>query len=134
MSLSVQLQQMIYDRLRAHGGVDALVAGRIYDRVPETAEFPYVSFGPSDTIEDDSQCITGEIETLQIDCWSRHSGGFRDCKRLTGAVKGALHLYDGQLSEDALVALRVTNLRHFRDPDGQTSHGVVTVQAIMEEA
>lgn len=134
MSLSLQLQALIYQRLIDAAGVHALCADRIYDRVPEDAAFPYVSFGPSDTVEDDAECITGEIETLQIDCWSRYQGGFKELKSLTGAVKAALHLYAGEFTTDALVELRVLGVRHFRDPDGLTSHGVVTVQAIMEQA
>lgn len=134
MSLSLQLQGLIYQRLVADDAVGALCHDRIYDRVPENRVFPYISFGPSDTIEDDAECITGEVETLQIDCWSRYDGGYKEVKDMTGAVKSALHLYAGELATDALVELRVVGIRHFRDPDGLTSHGVVTVQAIMEEA
>lgn len=134
MSLSLQLQGRIYELLIEDASVHALCGDRIYDNVPESRSFPYVSFGASDTVEDDADCITGEVETLQIDCWSRYKGGFKELKQITGAVKEALHSRSGDLETDALVEMRVVGIRHFRDPDGLTSHGVVTVQAILEEA
>lgn len=134
MSASNELQKLIYDRLVDDAGVHAVVANRIYDNPIGKDIFPYVSFGPSDVIEDDADCITGRVETIQIDCWSRYQGGFKEVKDLTDAVKKALHRYEGSFQNNALVEMTVQSIRHFRDPDGITSHGVVTVQAIVEEA
>lgn len=133
MSASNELQTLIYQRLTAFPAVQAVVANRVYDQPPENPIFPYVSFGPSDAVEDDADCITGRIETIQIDCWSRYQGGFKEVKSLADAVKKALHRYAGELTVNALVEMTVQSVRHFRDPDGVTSHGVVTVQAIVEE-
>lgn len=133
MSASNELQALIYQRLVADAGVHAVVADRIYDNPIGKDDFPYVSFGPSDVVEDDADCITGRIETIQIDCWSRYQGGFKEVKTLADAVKKALHRYAGEMSVNALVEMTVQSVRHFRDPDGITSHSVVTVQAIVEE-
>lgn len=134
MSVHNEVQKLIYDRLVAHSGVHAFAADRIYDVPPPEPVFPYVSFGPSDSVEDDAECITGLIITQQIDCWSRYQGGFKEVKALTDAVKKALHRYAGALTTNALVEMTVESMRHFRDPDGITSHGVVTVQVIVEES
>ena len=96
-------------------------------------DFPFISFGPSDSTIDDAECITGVIETLQLDCWSRYRGGFKEIKQLMRAAKEALHQYSADLGTDALVSMEVVGLRVFRDPDGLTSHGVITLQAIIEE-
>tara|TARA_R100000655_G_scaffold48246_1_gene85635 strand:+ start:563 stop:967 length:405 start_codon:yes stop_codon:yes gene_type:complete len=133
MSVSVELQKLIYARLVADAGVHAICGDRIYDNPKEGVEFPYVSFGPSDQIEDDAECITGLVETMQIDCWSRYGGGFLEVKKLTDAVRKALHQYEGELTENALVEMRVLSTRFFRDPDGLTSHGVMSVQSTVEE-
>lgn len=132
MSVSAELQKLIYDRLVANTGVHAICADRIYDRVPENASFPYVAFGPSDQVEDDAECITGVVETIQIDCWSRYQGGMKEVKDLADAVRSALHLYSGSFSTNALVEMRIISVRFFRDPDGLSSQAVVSVQAIME--
>lgn len=134
MSASAELQKLIYDRLVANSAVHALIADRIHDRVPKDSAFPYLSFGPSDLVEDDAECITGRVETIQIDCWSRYQGGFKEVKDVADAVKGALHHYEGEMTVNALVEMRVIAMRFFRDPDGLTSHGVLTVECTVEEA
>ena len=134
MSPSVDLHKLIFDRLIADAGVHAIVGDRIYENPPEGATFPYVSFGPSDVIEDDAECITGRVETIQIDCWARQDAQISPVKALNDAVKTALHLFAGEMTTHALVEMRVGAMRAFMDPDGLTAHGVVTVQAMVEEA
>lgn len=134
MSASWELQTLIYGRLMADTGVQALVADRIYDRAPEGVQFPYISFGPSDVVEDDAECIIGRTETLQIDCWSRYQGGFKEVKNVADAVKKALHRYAGALSVNALVDMSVLTIRYFSDPDGMTSHAAISLEARVEES
>ena len=134
MTPEEELQKLIYDRLTAYASLTALVSTRIYDIPPQNTAFPYVSFGPSSQIEDDAECIIGSEHTFQIDVWSRYQGGYLECKQITGQIKKALHLFAGSMTDNALVELRVESVRHMRDPDGMTSHGVVILQAIIEEA
>lgn len=131
---SSEVQALIYAALVADTGVHAICADRILDRVKKDTQFPYVSFGPSDAVEDDADCITGRVITLQVDCWSRYQGGFREVQQLADAVEAALHRYEGELAVNALVELRWRGTRVLRDPDGQTSHAVVTVEATIEDA
>lgn len=134
MSVSVELQTLIYDALVADAGVGALIGDRIFDGRPEAAQFPCVTFGPSDHVEDDSECIAGRVETVQLDCWSRDQGRMRPCKVLADAVKRALHGANLSMAINALVQIRVDGVRVFMDSDGVTAHGVVTVAADIEEA
>jgi hypothetical protein len=133
VSASADLQKLIFDRLVADTGVHAIVADRIFDNRPDVATFPCITFGPSDVVEDDAECITGRIETIQLDCWARSNARVNAVKPLVDAVKTALHLFHAEPESSALVELRVIAMRTFMDPDGLTAHGVVTVQAIMEE-
>ena len=133
MSASSALQKAIYEALVADAAVGALVGGRIYDGVPSTATFPYVSFGPDQSLEDDAECISGEDIYLQIDCWSRDQGRKRPCKEIRDAVKAALH--DADLSLDdpyALSFIRVPRAEVKIAADNITAHGVLTVQAAVE--
>lgn len=132
-SPSVELQTAVFDRLVADTGVHALCADRIYDNVPEARIFPYISFGMSDYYEDDSDCIPARVETLQIDCWAQENGKKRPARELVDAVKAALHLHAPELPTHGLVEMRVVAARVFGDPDGITAHGVVTLQAMIEE-
>ncbi|ETX26441.1 DUF3168 domain-containing protein, partial [Roseivivax isoporae] len=119
--------------LVADAGVGALVSDRIYDNVPNGVTFPYVSFGPTQEITDDEQCIDGEEHVFQIDVWDRSQARLSPTKRIAGAVKAALHDAALTLPDPyALAFIRVTSTRTMRDPDGITGHGIVIVEARVE--
>lgn len=141
MTASLSLQTLIYETLRDDLAVKALVVGRVYDRVPAPngviapSTYPYISFGPSDYVPDDADCIVGGTHTMQIDAWSR-AVGYPECKNICDAVKRALHkrpLNFGAASPDAVVDINVESVRTIRDSDGITSHGIITISAMVEE-
>lgn len=137
-SASVELQTVIYQRLVADAAIHALVADRIFDRRPDpsvgSTDFPCITFGPSDYVTDDADCITGRTETIQLDCWARAGGKLRPAREIADAVKKSLHGYEADLATNALVEMRVELVRAFADPDGLTAHGVVQVRCLVEEA
>lgn len=133
MSVSAALQKAIYDALVADVDVGALIGDRIYDRMPSIGTFPCATFGPTQQLEDDADCITGEEHFIQLDCWSEDQGRLIGCKRIVDAVKAALHGAALSLPDPyALAFMRVTDARVFLDSDGTTAHGVLTVQAVVE--
>lgn len=131
-SVANELQELIYARLTADPRVQSIVGDRVYDRVPRSRSFPYISFSSSTSTPDDVECIDGITHVLQIDCWSRYDGGFREVNQMTDAVYRSLHDHDGVITTNALVQMRVTLVRAMRDPDGLTSHGVVQVECLVE--
>lgn len=134
MSISIELQTRVYETLKADPDVAALVSDRIYDGPPVDGQFPQITFGPTDTTPQNMECIAGRTETFQIDVWSRDEGTLRPCREIMDAVKSALHLADLALTTNALVLIEVQGMRAFLDRDGLTAHGVVTVEADLEEA
>jgi hypothetical protein len=133
MSVSVSFQDLVLACLLANEAVTDIVGDRIVDGDDENLEFPNITFGTSDFFPDDADCIRGREETLQIDCWTRDAGKKWPCRKLVDAVKNALHDAEGDLTEGALVLMRVDLARVFSDPDGITTHGVVQVTAVIEE-
>lgn len=127
----LELQGAVSQALMAAPAVQALVASRIYDRVPKDAGFPYVSFGPADASSDDADCVEGLDVSFQIDVWSR-AVGFPEAKQIAGAVRAALHEAELILGEAALASLRHRQTRVMRDPDGLTSHAALTFEALVE--
>ncbi|MBD9372112.1 DUF3168 domain-containing protein [Rhizobium sp. ARZ01] len=138
MSVAVELQKMVFAALKADASVSSLIGGRVYDRIPTgtngkvTATFPHVGFGPYDFVSDDADCITAGEHTLQIDIWSR-AVGRGEAKQITDAVRRALHGYEADMGVYRLVEMRTDFARVIGDPDGLTSHGIVTVTAVIEE-
>ncbi|MDH0126677.1 DUF3168 domain-containing protein [Brucella intermedia GD04153] len=136
-SPTYELQGRIAALLKADPTLASLIKGRVYDSVPSaegqvTAKFPYVSFGPSDELSDDADCIDGFEITMQIDVWSR-AVGFPECRRIVDAVRKALPEDGILLADNALVTFNHRISRIFRDPDGKTSHGAMTFEAFVEQ-
>jgi hypothetical protein len=127
----LELQGAIVQRLKADPAVTALVAGRIYDAPPANATFPYVSYGPTQSISRDFDCITGFDVFIQLDSWSRAVGS-PQCKQINDAVRFALHDADLALTTNALVFLEHRSTDARRDPDGLTTHGILSFEAFVE--
>lgn len=133
---SEALQRAIYDRLRSDAAVAALVAGRVFDLVPQDnpPAFPYVSFGAFQVLDDSAGCIDGAEVFVTLDVWSR-SQGTVEAKRICAAVASALHEADLPLDgEHRLVEITRNSSNVFMDADGLTAHGVITLRALTEAA
>ncbi|NGO51612.1 DUF3168 domain-containing protein [Allomesorhizobium camelthorni] len=133
-----ELQGAIVSRLKADATVAALVEQRIYDHVPRSttgdvsATFPFVGIANWQEISDDADCINGFQIFVDIDCWSR-SVGFPQVHDLADAVRAALSDAEFALSANALVYFECRENRTFRDPDGLSSHAVLTFEAFVEQ-
>ncbi|MDX0007830.1 DUF3168 domain-containing protein [Sinorhizobium meliloti] len=135
MSASAELQKLLFTTLTGTTGIMAL-AGGVYDRVPADpykAKTAYVSFGPSDVVDDSADCITSGEHTFQLDVWSKAVGQV-EAKRLVDLIYRTLHERSLELTENALAEIRVDFRRVFPDQDPLITHGVVTVTASIEEA
>lgn len=130
-SATLELQGAIVTRLKAVAAVTALIGQRVYDAVPASPTFPYVSFGPSDEIKDDAECIRANEVTMQLDGWSR-AVGFPEVRRVVAEVVEALDGEELALTDNALLLLEHRTTRFFRDPDGLTSHAAIEFRAIVE--
>lgn len=130
MDPTLDLQGAIYRHLSE--GSPVLLSVPIYDRVPQSAKPPYVSFGPSDALSDDADCITTLETTIQLDCWSTEPG-FPEVRRISDEVRRALHNADLSLTYNALVLLQHRQTRYIRSSDGLTSHAAMTFEATIEQ-
>lgn len=140
MSPSLELWGAVVKRLKETAGVTALVGPRVYDHVPRgphdqiTADFPFVALSTFDSITEDADCFPSEAISFDIDCWSRGVGQV-EVQKIAEAVKAALHDQDTiSLTNNALALLQHRQTRVFRDPDGITSHAVLTFEAVVERA
>lgn len=128
----LELQGLIVNRLKSDSAVANLVGPRVFDTVPRDAAFPYITYGPSDTLEEDADCIEGHAVTVQLHSWSR-AVGYPECKRINDAMRACLHDIDGlTLAENALVFLLHRHTQTLRDPDGLTNHGILSFDAFIE--
>lgn len=129
---SLALQKAVIETLRTDVAINSLVGGRIYDNPPNNPPFPYITIGPDDCLPSRAACYDGSEVTFQIDAWSR-SPGFVEAKRIAEAVRVALTDAPLDLSPDyRLVDIALEASRTLRDPDGLTSHAVISFRALTE--
>lgn len=138
MSAALDLQGAIVAAIKASAPVSAIVADRVYDHVPRspttgvvTAAYPLVAISDWQELPDEADCIDGAEINVTIDAWSR-AVGFPEVHKLAAAVKRALHKAELDLGDTALVMIEHDGTRTLRDPDGLTSHAVITFRALIE--
>ncbi len=128
---SLALQGAINLRLRADV---AAVAGRVFDRVPADVVFPYVEIGEFQALDDGAQCHDGQELFATLHVWSREVGQV-ECKTIAGAVRAVVHETEFDLGP-AFQFLEIAHrdTRYLKDPDGLTSHAVLTFRALVAAA
>lgn len=128
---SLALQGAVNRRLRA---AVAGIGARVFDDVPQDAAFPYVELGEFQTVDDGAQCHDGFELFATLHVWSRRPGQV-ECKTIGGAVHGALHGAALDLGSDwQFLEIAHQDTRYLKDPDGVTTHGVLTFRALVAAA
>lgn len=128
---SLEIQRASIAALKADPTVAGLVADRIYDNPPANPTFPYITIGPDQTLPSRADCIDGSEITIQFDGWSR-APGFAEAKRISDAVRYCLNGAPLLLNGYALIDLWLESSQTIRDPDGLTSHAIITMRALTE--
>ena len=128
-----QLQAAMFTALEA-----ANICGkRIFDRVSEDATFPYITIGISQVLDDGgsgSHCTGGWEVFEDVHVWSRPPTGSKgELKTISAAVVAAL-LGIEAVEGFRVIVCQMTNARAFRDPDGLTEHGVITMRFLLDPA
>lgn len=128
---SLDLQKAINARLRSQ--VPA-VASRVYDEVPQGVTFPYIELGEFQTLDDGAQCHDAVEVFATLHAWSR-SRGQVEAKTIAGAMRAALHEAELNLGADwQFLEIAHQDTRCLKDPDGRTSHAVLTFRALIAAA
>lgn len=126
---SLEIQRASWEWLLADPNVTALVGNRIFDQVPASVVFPYISIGPDQTLPNRFDCLDGSEIVVQYDVWSR-AKGYPEVKRIAEAVRISLNGAPLVLNGYILTDFWFDDWRTLRDPDGLTSHAVLTFRAL----
>ena len=122
-----QVAQILHSLLSSDVAVQAVLGtpARLYDNSPEDPVFPYLTYGPmrSSDIGGDEADI--QTHTLTLHLWSRY-GGRAEVIDAISAVTSALGKSQSNNDNDIhIVRSQVLYTDIFRDPDGQTLHGLI---------
>lgn len=124
-----EVQKAIVDAMKAE---PKIAFGRIHDHVPENPEFPYVSIGSEQVLDDGNSCDEGWEVFSDIHVWSR-AVGYVEAKQIMAEVVGRINSISS-IADRTLIAVEVEDARMLRDPDGLTSHGVISAKFIITPA
>lgn len=128
---SLALQGAVNVKLRAD---IAGVGARVLDRAPADVAFPYIELGEFQTIDDSAACIDSAEVFATIHVWSRAVGQV-EVKTLASLIRASLH--HAELSLGAafqFLEIAHQDTRYLKDPDGLTSHAVLTFRALVASA
>jgi len=132
MDTSHALQKFIFGKLTTDSGIAAVVAQRVYDRVPKSAVLPYIEFGDDEIQPEDAECLI-ECDDIYVTLhvWSRAPGRV-EAKDIAGALVRALSEQEGTQNGYVIQSLTHDSTRILSDPDGLTTHAVVVFHAEVE--
>lgn len=135
MGVDLAVQRAIRARLVGSAEVTALVpATSIVDSHQQPAPRPGIVLGETQLADEGSSLQRAHTRVWHtIHVWKREpslEGAKEICAAIRAALmNGRLALAPGFHAAD----LRVSTIRALRDPDGETSHGIVTVQCLVAE-
>lgn len=128
---SLALQKAIRTRLIAAVPVTTLVpAANIIDTNGRPELFPYILLGQDQTVDIPRSFDEDRFEifaTLHV--WAKETGLVLS-KQIAGAVRAAIRTPGEWITVDSVALdMRFSGSRFIRDPDGEHSHGILTIQA-----
>lgn len=113
--------------------IELVPEDRIGDRHGRPAKFPAVVFGEGQEVP---AAVTFDRRHVwvyaNLHIWDR-SPGLGTVKTIANTIRTALHGEPLELEGVRLLDLMWSGARYLRDPDGVTSHAVVTLEALVEE-
>lgn len=135
MSASLALQRALRTRLVETPAVVALVpADHVLDRNQRPAPDPSIILGEAQELDGDDSIERRMVRVYHtVHVW-RQERSLEGVTAIMGAVRTAV--LAGRLALSAgfhCIDLRVASMRAMRDPDGEASHGVITLEACIQE-
>lgn len=127
------LQRAVYSALSTSVDVTAAfgAAPRIYDRVPPTFTLPYINLGELQVI-DDTHCEAAWEAFVTTHVWSE-AVGKQEAERIADAVGAALDT-ELEIAGFRCVHFEHRDTRTLTEPDGLTTHAVLTHRYLIDQA
>lgn len=102
----------------------------VFDDPPQGQTFPYVTIGDTAESPLDDSCTRRWLVTATIHVWSRYDG-YKEVKQIQGEIDSALVNESAVTDDYQILPIQPDTANTFRDPDGETRHGVQTFNVIV---
>ena len=126
MSAHDALMRGVHAALLADPDVGAGVDDRVFDRVPDRARFPYLTYGAATVRAMDGEGV--EQHEFTIDAWSRRRGR-AELRAVVAAVRRALAPLRVAVAGQTLVAFDTVRVE-FLDDEGEIERGTIALRAV----
>lgn len=127
------LQRALRRALVESGELSGLIGARVYDDVPASAQFPYITIGEIQSLDASAGSVQGTEAFIDVHLWSRGVGRI-EARRMLSAVSSVLHLAEPPMTGGhRIIEMTVQSARIYLDEDGRTSHGIVAIRALTEQ-
>jgi hypothetical protein len=132
VSASWALQKAVHVALTNSAALTALTGGiRVFDEVPRSTSFPYVTHGESIVRDWSTSTDDGHEHSISIHVWSQGAGR-KQAHDMLGIIEQTI---DGQallLDGHRLITLRPEHSEVRRESDGETWRGLLRLRATTE--
>lgn len=124
-----ELQKAIVDALKA---APAVAGGNVYDRVPTSNPYPRVTVGDEQTIDNGNTCSDGWEIYADVHVWSEAVGRVEAKQIMAAAVPRLLAI--NTVPGFTILAAELDAHRIFTEPNGLTTHGIITIRYVIDPA
>ncbi|WP_375414628.1 DUF3168 domain-containing protein [uncultured Bradyrhizobium sp.] len=128
---SNDLQVALEAALKVEGALPPEVSGRVYDKPPTAAKYPYIVIGDCQVVPDKADCIDGVEAFPIVDVWSQ-KGGYPEAKRIAGAIVAALDDKPLTVPGFNVILFELQNYQPLRDPDGITRRVSLIFRSLLQ--
>ena len=129
---ALELQKAIFAALSQDAPLAALLDGpRVFDRVPATTPFPYVTFGRTSLFDWSTGTESGVEQLFTLHVWSK-AGGKSETLAILARIGELLDDQPLTLDGHALVSLRLEFSEVRYDEDLAVHHGLARFRALIE--
>jgi hypothetical protein len=134
---SLALQKALRKRFVATGAVTSLVpAANILDRNQRPAPDPSIILGEDQEIDEGLTIQREYVRVVSTVHVFKKEPSLAGVKEIAGAIRkavGRVRLLDLEDADFICSDCRVDGVRFIRDPDGETSHGIVTLSSLIQQ-
>ncbi|MCQ0989606.1 DUF3168 domain-containing protein [Jiella marina] len=129
---SAELQETIFSTLTSDPALTALLGGpKVFDRRPERASFPYLTFGRTAVVDWSTGTEDGAEHILTLHVWAK-GGGKAETYEIMDKISERLNDAHLTLEGHQLVNLRLQFAEARRETDTATYHGILRFRAVTE--
>ncbi len=126
------LQKALWQKLKINADLLAVLGGPyIYDDVPQSTGFPFVTIGEIRTNDWSTQTSRGHEHFMTLHAWSR-SKGRKEIQAIMNVLDEILEEPDLSLENHNLVNFSLVFWDARRDSDGKTYQGLMRFRAVTE--